>query len=134
MTQSRSQSQSAPDYFDDRLMTERETIISSRATMNQTFSLLEPGVTVIGLIVIPGAYKLSLIAAWVDQTTGMPVFTQYRDPGDPCYSPLLEAAPEPIMLAARISIDRQVMDSLGQLDRSQERPKRKRPNLKRKER
>ena len=76
MTQSRSQSQSAPDYFDDRLMTERETIISSRATMNQTFSLLEPGVTVIGLIVIPGAYKLSLIAAWVDQTTGMPVLPE----------------------------------------------------------
>jgi len=122
------------DYFGDRLMTELETITASRAVMSQTFAMVEPGVTAIGLIVIPGAYKLALIVAWLDQSLGHPVFTQFRDPGDPCYSSLLDVAPEPVLLAARVSIDRQVMDSLGAIVKSQERPKRKRPNPKLKER
>ena len=121
---------------DDHLMTDLETIISSRAVMNQTFAMVEPGTTVIGLIVIPGAYKLSIIAAWVDGLTGIPVFTQYRDPLDPCYSSLLEIAPDPILLAARASIEQQVTDFLKSTAtitdtitvRTPEKPKRKRPN------
>jgi hypothetical protein len=114
-------------------LTNLEAIVSSRATMNQTFALVEPGVTAIGLIVIPGSYKLALVAAWMDRETGGLTFTQYRDPHDPCYSLLLETAPEPILLAARISIDRQVMESLGAIAKPQERPKRKRPNPKAKQ-
>jgi hypothetical protein len=120
----------AVQTFDDRLMTELETIVASRATMNQTFAMVQPGVTAIGLIVIPGAYKLALITAWVEQSAGMTVFTQYRDPLDQCYSPLLEIAPETVLLAARISIEQQVMDSLKIIAKSQERPKRKRSNQK----
>lgn len=87
----------------DRVMDWSEVIRSNGRTNIRLARMAISGMTALGLILVPGSYKLAIVlVSRVDDESGSQLTMEhYRDPGDPCYFEVLNPASDNILEAIR---------------------------------